>query len=380
MAHKFSFVLLVLGDDKERFLDGVERSVKDLVAIQSLFDCLTIVEIRRDNSRLYFGISQTYNYMIRLVYFIIYRLGSREHPRYGESTLDSWLTDPVIKMVAREYESLFERNQEVIVQSMARTLLENTTLKEALRQQVILSTERLSPMSEQRQSGQQQPRTLSNQQIFDDDKDNRNVTSVIPGSVAHLIKTFTFNDLSTMASLSRSMEHSMRLLLAEHIASEGLMYVTRQVTKGAMIPHVVSGIGLILTATIGMVVGNITIWFLMILIIPVLLVLASSVYNIITFPAELAEKMAPGVKEILKSSYLEQNSNILSEVFTDAVENNLPKLVEFFVKTRLSNGGSLSPGSLPSVESSFSNESPQSNDGSRSPSDPSSIVSAVEKA
>jgi len=127
MAHKFSFVLLILGNDKERFLDRVERSVKDFVAIQSLFDCLTIVEIRRDNSRLYFGISRTYNYMIRLVCFIMYRLGLREHPRYGESTLDSWLTDPVIKTVARDYESLFERNQEVIVQGMVRTLLEDTT-------------------------------------------------------------------------------------------------------------------------------------------------------------------------------------------------------------------------------------------------------------
>jgi len=216
-------------------------------------------------------------------------------------------------------------------------------------------------MSEQRQSGQQQPRALSDQ-IFDDGEKNRNVTSVIPGSVAHLIKTFISNDLSTTASLSRSMEHSMRPLLTEYIASEGVMYVTRQVAKGAMIHHIVSGVGLTLTAAVGIVVGNGTIWFLIILIAPLLFVFAISVYNTITFPAELAEKMAPGVKEILKSSYLEQNSNILSEIFTDTVENNLPKLAEFIVKTRLSN------------------KSPQSNGGSKSPSDLSSIVAAVEKA
>jgi hypothetical protein len=96
--------LLIDGMESRKgdFLHGIEQSIVNYVKAQSIGRCLTIVE--RDGNG---GIHSTYafnlanhEYLKRLASFM------RRQPHNGY-TLDSALTDPIVKVVSQQFEALF---------------------------------------------------------------------------------------------------------------------------------------------------------------------------------------------------------------------------------------------------------------------------------
>jgi hypothetical protein len=311
---------------KAPFLDDIQNGVRTFIEDRSRADCLTIVEIRKLNLkeiRRTFRPDKSVEYSARFARFC---LGGNP-PLYNNNVLDSWLTQPISKVVVDKYEKFFDQHLQAITSGMLQKLGRSESLQQELLSTMLdqlksesppLSGEMLDQISDLPSNSFWQHVNEQSESIKD-----LEFESVVSSSAV------TRLDPSTSATLMSGIEEAITTIVIEFMSSKKSSEMIADIAKEAVVQTIVMTVATTFGTMFGIAItGSSMAW----MVLPILVALAVVTYNVYGFQSNLAGKVAPAVKKALDDSFRSRNKMFLSAIWRESIEANIPKLASSLVK------------------------------------------------
>jgi len=291
----------LLGDRKGPFIAAVQQKIDSAIAASSVADCLTMIE-RRPAGDLVRRPEATIDYIRCLAAFC-----SNKSP--SDSSLDSGLSDPVVRIVVKEFEQFYDVNSDRVASLLTRILTEDRVFMTSLVETIIDTTRKDIPAA---------------------------IRGRIAAVVVHRIEQSLHVNLGTMAghavsaattkvvaaAVSLPIAHTTALLIAKFMALHLKVVLTKVLASAAVKAMIAASIkkmvvGAIIAALIKLVGAKLTIGAgaaFALVIVP--LMLAFLAYEAVHLPKRLGDKVSHKVAAELDGSFESVSINILSEVLS----------------------------------------------------------------
>lgn len=297
-----------LGQKKYSFLSSLESDIKSYIARQSPSQCMTLVSRCSDGSVMnrWYPKEILDGYAERLYAFL------KKKPCNGY-TIDSALTDEVVDIVTKRYQTFYKDNASVLTKPVLEHLMSNKTFSEQLAKQIIESTNSPIPAYVRSQMVQAVVHYL-------EDSVQTNIIQHSAQSIQHI--TAGIIGVATAIPISKTvatalMSH-MAVFLKGAVAKVLASSAVKTMLVGAVKKLVIAKIFAFFAGLLAPVLGSAAIWWL---IVPALA--AFIAYEIKNLPQKMSEKISVAVKNELSGEFDKINeqiaSNILSGLSTSAL-------------------------------------------------------------
>lgn len=301
----------VLGEKKYEFLADVEEAIKTYVSGQGT-NCLSLVE-RNANGTISsrWALSASPGYVRRLTAFCLRK-------KVGGRNLDSGLTDPIIRIVIRKFEELYESSSEEISKTFLSFLLKSQTLSQSLVNTLVQSksARRLSDEAKQRLAAF----------ILAELK-------VVLGTAAAKSVIATTSK-AVLAAVSKPIAHKLAMLMMKYMAVQLKIIIIKILSSAAVKKIIALAVKkFLLAAVMATLIKLIMVKFgisagaaLWGLLLP--LIAAYIVYEVATFPRHLGEKVAAKIAEDLSGSFGSINEEITGNVVDEFLDKGIGALAD----------------------------------------------------
>jgi len=299
-----------LGEQKNAFLRSLQSDVRTFIENQGK-DCLTLIE-RRSSGDQRWSISADLGYIRRLIAFC------REKDFSGNQ-LDSALTEPVIDRISGRFGVFYAEHEKMLGETLASYLITNPVLAAALVDGVVgTAAHALSEGAKQKLATVlMQPLKEVAAQVLGSttaQAAGQAVTAAVKSSAAHMSLPVA---TKIAMLLAHSLSLTMKTAISKVLASTALKAVIAAAVKKFLVTALVAAIVKLVAAKFGIA----TLGSFVLVLIP--LIAAYIVYEVITFPKTLGEKVSVKVVGDLRESFDAINRSAMESVVSDIFANGV---------------------------------------------------------
>lgn len=303
LTHRFE-------NQKTDFLYDVKNSVSRYIAAQGA-NCLTIVEKNNANTVAVWNISPNPAYALRLIAFC-------RGKQYNGNNLDSGLTKPVINIVSKKFEQLYEKNDEKIAKAILEYMLQDEVIQKSL-VDTIINSATSKQITDQVKS---KAATLILSQI----KEALQV-ALAKGSLLGVGKAVGAIAAKPIAAkiaalLVKFILLHLKTVIAKVLASAAIKTLIATAVKKFLLAALVGAIVKFIAAKFGISASAAFMWIL----IPV--IVGYVAYEIWTFPKHLGEKVGDKIYDDLSDKYSQINEDVFTKIVTEVLDVGLTTILE----------------------------------------------------
>jgi hypothetical protein len=303
------------GDKKESFLSDVRHAVTGYISSQGS-SCLTLIE-RKSNGPEVWSLSPHPGYALRLIAFCT-------ESKYDGHVIDSGLTEPVIGIVTRQFEMLYQSNDEIISKAILNYIMEDKALSKSLINTIVGSA--------------------SAKKLSEEVKDK--VASLIVSQIKHLTQTGAAKAViatvgKTVAAvaakpiatkiatlLMKLIAVHLKTIIAKVLASAAIKGIIAAAVKKFLIAAIAATVVKAIAAKFGISASAAFLWVLL----PV--IAAYLIYEVATFPQHLGEKVGDKVVEDLRGSYNKINDDVFERIVYEVIDVGIGALASELAQNR----------------------------------------------
>lgn len=302
-------------DKKDDFLIDVQSAVKGYISNQGA-GCLTLVERKRNGGTERWALSAHPGYALRLIAFC-------RGKKYKGNEIDSGLTAPMIGIVTRQFEKLYETNDEEIAQAIMTYIIQDKVLSKSLIDTVINSTAagKISAEIKAKMAAL----------ILSQVKDALQV-AIAKGSLVTVGKAVAAVASKPIAAklammLVKFISLHLKAVIAKVLASAAIKTLIAAAVKKFLLAALVAALVKAIAAKFGISAGAAFLWVL----IPV--IVAYIAYEIVTFPGHLGDKVSERLGEDLSDKFTNINEDVFDRVVSEVLDNGLGAIIEQFAQS-----------------------------------------------
>lgn len=287
-------------DKRANFLSDVRSAVAGYISQQGS-GCLTLVE-RRSSGDATWALSANPQYVARLVPFC-------RGATYDGHVIDSALTEPVVGIVTRQFEMLYQSNDEDISRAIVAYILEDKVMSNALVEAVVGS----ALVGHAASAVKQKVAALILDQLREilQTGSAKTVMATVGKSVAAMAAKPVGAKIAAL--LMKFIALNMKAIIAKVLASAALKGMIAGAVKKFLIVAIGAAVVKAIAAKFGISAAAVWLWFLLPLIAAFL------IYEIATFPQHLAEKVSDRVAEDLRGSFTKINGDVFDRIVSEVL-------------------------------------------------------------
>lgn len=284
-----------LGSKKGDFLSDVRYSINSYIKNRSFSECLTLVTRYSDGSIQYHWYpSEIFDgYTERFISFL-------RNKKYNDIVVDSALTDPVVDIVSKKFESFYSDNAALISKPLLESILSNHTLVKQLADQIVEASSGSVPSYLRSQ--------LTNSIVhYLEDNIHANVVHLSAQAVQNIVATTTSYAVAipVSATLLKYLAFSLKGVIAKLLATAATKTMLAGILKKIVAAKIIAAIiALVGTSISGSAIA---------LIVAPLLA-AYITYEAYNLPSKLGEKVSEAVANELAGEFDKINRNVASQL------------------------------------------------------------------
>lgn len=312
---------------REAFLSAVRGECSSFIAGQGS-GCLTLIERKNHFNFFLWLISPFFDvqprwqtnevwtlsanpqYVLRLIAFC-------RGTTYDGNVIDSALTEPVVEIVTRRFEALYQSKDEDIAKAIITYVVQDKVLCRGLVEAVIGS----AAVGHAAGAVKEKVAAL----IIDQLKEvmHTGAAKAVVATVGKSVAAIAAKPIGTQIALllMKFIALNLKTVIAKVLASAAIKGMIAGAVKKFLMVAVGAAIVKAVAAKFGISAAAVWLWFL----IPV--IAAFLIYEIATFPRHLAEKVSDKVVEDLRGSYAKINDDVFERIVTEVVEAGMGVLV-----------------------------------------------------
>jgi hypothetical protein len=298
---------------KEGFLSDVRNAVTRYISNQGA-DCLTLIERKRSGNKTW-RLSAHPGYALRLIAFC-------RGAKYDGNPIDSGLTEPVIGVVTKQFELLYQSNDEEIARAIMHYILQDKVLSKGLVDTVVGSA------AVGYAAGQIKEKAAA--LILDQLKDVMQTAGAkaVIATIGKTVAAVASKPIATKIAmlLMKFIAMHLKVVIAKVLATTAVKTLIAAAVKKFLIAAIIAALVKAVAAQFGISASAAFLWVLLPIIAGFIL------YEIVTFPDHLGEKVGDKVAEDLRGSYRRINDEVfekvVSEVFDTGLDVMMSKLAE----------------------------------------------------
>lgn len=292
-----------LDEEKYEFLDSVETKINTHISSRGFKECLTFVE--RGSSGIVlktWKLEASVDYIRCLTAFCS---GSR----FKGNDLDSYLTDGVVGIVTKEFESFYEKNSEEIAPTLSQLIIEDKIFLSSLTDQIIECTNSEIPSVIKAKIAGILIHKL-------DEAFNANIAS----SAAQVVSLTTTKIVTAAVSMPiaqyaaaiilKYLVVHLKIIITKVLASTAMKTMIASIVKKFAAGALIAGIAKLVGAKLGIGTGAALFWVL----IPILA--AYITYEAYKLPENLGKKVSSKIRLELSGDFTRINRSILEEAIS----------------------------------------------------------------
>lgn len=285
---------------RDAFLSDVRNAVAGHIASQGT-GCLTLIE-RKASGPETWTLSANPQYGMRLIAFC-------RGATYDGNTIDSGLTEPVVGIVTRQFEMLYQSNDEDIAKAIIGYILQDEVMSRGLIEAVVGS----AAVGHSAGVVKQKVAAL----ILDQLKEILHTGSAkaVIATVGKSVAAIAAKPIGAKIAmlLMKFISLHMKAVIAKVVASAAIKGLIAGAVKKFLVVAVGAAVVKAVAAKFGISAAAVWLWFLLPLIA------AFIVYEITTFPQHLAEKVSDKVVEDLRGSYTKINGDVFDRIVSEVL-------------------------------------------------------------
>ena len=304
-------IVNILGNKKHSVVDSIENSIDLHISSRSWQDCLTIV-LRDSNGSVrstWYPSEITDGYTPRFIAFL-------RKKKYNGYTVDSVLTDDVVKLVADKFSSFYKDNSDCISKPLLDQLLKDHVFVEQLSKQVVEISNGTLPSAIKSQMTTVIIHHLENSM-------NVNIAQscghIIAVSTTQIVAFATSLPISKamIAVMAKSIGIYMKTIIAKVLASTAMKTMMMTAVKKIVAAKIIAT----MIALVGTHLGGMSIaWFVM----PLLA--AFIAYEVSNLPKKMGKKVSLAVRAELYGEFNTINTNIAQQIVSSFSVSTLSSL------------------------------------------------------
>lgn len=300
---------------KTNFLTDVRSAVNGYISSQGT-GCLTLIEKKRNGTKEKWELSPHPGYALRLIAFC-------RGKKYEGNEIDSGLTEPVIGIVTRQFEHLYQANDEEIAKTIMSFIIQNQVLSASLVDTVINS----AAVGKITDEVKARMASLILSQVQDALQ-----VALAKGSLVTVGKTVTAVASKPIAAkiammLVKFIAVHLKTVIAKVLASAAIKTIIAAAVKKFLVAALTAAIVKAIAAKFGISAGAVFLWIL----IPV--IVAYIAYEVVTFPGHLGEKVSEKVVEDLSGKFTNINQDVFKRVVSEVIDNGFGAIIEQFAQS-----------------------------------------------
>lgn len=305
-----------LGDKKHQFLDRIKRKIIEHISNKTPSNCLTFVTRRSDDNR----ISSVYEPEASFTYAEVLIAFCREKS-YGGKVLDSYLTDGIIDVVTKEFETFYSDNSDKIAEGISKIVIADRVLMTSMAATMINSFSGTIP--DYLRSKVSTLLALKMQEIMKQKAANT-ITHTVSKTSSHLVSTTLSSPIAAKIGLIvvKFIMLNIKLITAKFLASAAFKAAIAGLVKKFVLAAIIGVIVKTIAAKFGISVGAAFAWVL----IP--LIAAYLYYEATHLPEHLADKVSEKISEKLSGDFKEMNKSIVSQIYNGLSVMPIPSMGE----------------------------------------------------
>lgn len=303
-------------DKKYDFLSDVRSAVTGYISNQGA-GCLTLVEKKRNGEKNVWKLSPHPGYALRLIAFC-------RGAKYDGNEIDSGLTEPIIGIVSRQFERLYQTNDEEIAKAILEFIVQDKALSKGFVDTIVNSA------AANKITGEIKARaaTLILLQI----KDVLQI-ALAKGALIAVGKTVAAVASKPIATkiammLVKFIALHLKGVIAKVLASAAIKAIIATAVKKFILAALTATLVKAIAAKFGISASAAFLWIL----IPV--IVAYIAYEVVTFPQHLGGKVGDKIVEDLSSNYGKINEDVFDRIVTEVVDNGIGAIMEQFVNSK----------------------------------------------
>jgi hypothetical protein len=303
----------LLGENKEAFLTSVNQTIRSYIERQGA-ECLTII------GRLPSGeIGHTWKLAPNLEYCRCL-MAFCQAKQFKGYALDSGLTDPVVELVAKEFESFYQDHNHQIANELTRALARNEAFVNSLTQALVDSVSGVSKNTasivKQKASMLIADQLQNLLQTGAGEAITATTTKVIAGAIAAPLTA------SIAAMLLKLLAVHMKTIIIHILSSAAVKAIIATIVKKYVVAALVGGTVKAIAAKLGLSMAG----AFAVVLLP--LIVAFIAYEVWRFPAHLGKQVADKVMEELGANFAEINEGILLQIVGDLGKSGARELAK----------------------------------------------------
>ena len=263
--------------------------------------CLTLIE-RTSSGPSVWTLRADPQYAMRLVAFC-------RGKTYNGNALDSGLTEPVVGIVTRQFEMLYQSKDEEIARSIIDYVLSDQVLSKGLVSTIIGS----AAAHHATQAAKQKVAALLIEELRH--LVHAGAGQTLLASVGHAVAAATAKPIAAKIAmlLMKAMTLHMKAIIAKVLASAAIKALIATAVKKVVFAAVAAVVIKTVAMKLGISAGAVWMWVLIPLI-------AALLYReVVTFPQHLGEKVADKVVEDLIGGFPQVNHDVLERLVDDVL-------------------------------------------------------------
>jgi hypothetical protein len=302
----FEEIVDTLNQQKNDFLSALESSIKIHIKQKSTPECLTLVSRDSNGRTLFWYPKEGMPYVQRLIAFM------RGKKHQGKD-IDSALTDEVVELVSKQFNTLYMDNQELITTNFSQALLDHVQVQEAFRN-LLSNTKALRYASSAIKS------KVINLLFGSLKSQTYDVAGVVAakaaaGTGAALSVAVSIPIVKSLLSkLTMLLASKLQVLLVKMLAIPAVKKIVMVIAKKFVIATLAGSLIKLIVVKTGLSVGAV---FALILLPIIAVILA---HEWATFPEKLAQEVSEGVRGEVNQQYNKINLSIVGELFDTAID------------------------------------------------------------
>ncbi len=292
-----------LGEKKHIFLEKIRRKIIEHVNRKTPSDCLTFVTRRSDDNK----VSSIYEPEASLTYAEVLIAFCREKS-YSGKVLDSYLTDGIIDVVTKEFETFYSDNSDQIAEGISKIVIADKVLMTSMASTMINSFSGTIP--DYLRTKVSTLLALKMQEIMKQKAANT-ITHTVSKSSSHLVATTVSSPIAMKIGLIvvKFIMLNIKVITAKFLASAAFKAAIAGLVKKFVLAAIVGVIVKTIAAKFGISVGAAFAWVL----IP--LIAAYLYYEATHLPEHLGDKVSEKIVEKLSGDFKEMNKSIVNQIY-----------------------------------------------------------------
>ncbi len=285
---------------KSAFLSEVRNAVSSFISGQGA-GCVTLIERKMDGKEVW-ELSPHPGYALRLIAFC-------RGAKYDGHVIDSGLTDPVIGIVTRRFEMLYQGNDEEIAQAILNYIIQDKALSRGF----------VAAIVESAAAGYAAGAIKEKAAILILDQLNQVMqTAGAKAALATIGKTVAGVVSAPIATkiallLMKFIALHLKAVIAKVLASAAIKGLIAVAVKKFLVAALAAALVKAIAAKFGISASAAFLWVLL----PI--IAAFLIYEIATFPQQLGEKVGNRIVEDLSDSYAKINDEVFERIVTEVL-------------------------------------------------------------